>query len=63
MLITRKSPISGQMNTIDLNITQAQIDAYNSGSLLQNAFPNLPKELREFFKTGITPEEWRQLFD
>ena len=58
MKITRISPFTGKIRTMDLPITQEQIEDYESGTLLQNAFPNLTPGQREFFKTGITDEEW-----
>ena len=61
MLIARKSIITGIIRTKDLDITQDQIDAYEiGGSLLQDAFPHLSPEDREFFKTGIDAEEWQK---
>jgi hypothetical protein len=30
--------------------------------LIQDIFPNLPHGEREFIKTGITPQEWEELF-
>lgn len=62
MRVTRKSPFSGETNTLWLNITAPQIQAYDEGVLLQNAFPNLSADEREFFKTGITAEEWDVTF-
>jgi hypothetical protein len=62
MLITRKSAVSGVVRTIDLPITEEQINNYNNGTLLQEAFPNLSPADREFFKSGITDEEWRNIF-
>ena len=58
MKITRTSLVTGIVHTLDLNVTQAQLDAYEQGMLLQDAFPDLPAPEREFIKTGITPEEW-----
>lgn len=58
MEITRKSMLTGVENTMNLNITDEQIAAYNNGALLQDAFPNLNADEREFFKSGITPAEW-----
>jgi hypothetical protein len=43
---------------MDLNITDDQIAKYNNGWLLQDAFPQLTPGEREFYKTGITDEEW-----
>jgi hypothetical protein len=59
MNITRRSAITGIVRVIDLPITEAQEQAYNQGELLQNAFPNLTPEQREFYKTGTTDEEWQ----
>ena len=60
MKVTRTSPFTGITRTLDLNITEAQVSAYNRGALLQNAFPQLSAGDREFFKTGITDEEWNK---
>jgi len=63
MKITRKSMISGKTHTLDLDVTQEQLDNYYiKGELLQNAFPHLPAAEREFIKTGITSEEWEETF-
>jgi hypothetical protein len=63
MQVTRKSSISGKSNTMDLNVTQAQLDLYAQGQeLIQNVFPNLNADEREFIKTGITPTEWTEMF-
>jgi hypothetical protein len=62
MLITRKSQYSGKIHEKELDITTEQCERYARGELLQNAFPNLSKEDREFYKSGITGEEWAQLF-
>ena len=62
MIITRQSPFSGKVNTLDIDITQAQIALYQAGELIQNAFPNISADEREFIKTGITKEEWEETF-
>jgi len=54
--------VSGVTRTLDLPVTQQQLDSYAQGALLQNAFPNLSADEREFLKTGITSEEWDSLF-
>ena len=64
MLVTRRSPFSHKENTIDLDITAEQLARYENGEeLIQNIFPNLSPEHREFIKTGITPEEWDATFN
>lgn len=45
-----------------MDITAEQVEAYNNGALLQNAFPGLSAADREFFKSGITDEEWQEMF-
>jgi hypothetical protein len=47
---------------MDLPVTELQLDAYERGSLLQEAFPNLDADQREFIKTGITKEEWIEIY-
>jgi hypothetical protein len=54
--------ISGVTRTLDLPVTQEQLDNYANGALLQNAFPHLSTGDREFIKTGITNEEWSALW-
>ena len=43
-------------------MTNAQFAAYNAGALVQDAFPDLDADAREFLMTGITPEEWAETF-
>lgn len=62
MKITRQSQITGKWHTLELDVTDEQIMKYNAGTLLQNAFPNLNREDREFIKSGITGEEWKATF-
>jgi hypothetical protein len=62
MIVTRKSPFSGKINEMDLPITPEQVDLWQGGVLIQNAFPHLTPDQREFIKTGITPEEWDSVF-
>lgn len=62
MVITRTSPFSGEENRIDVDVTQEELyEYYHGGKLLQDAFPNLSADHREFIKTGIMPEEWDQM--
>lgn len=41
---------------------QCHEDWTYGGKLIQNAFPMLSAEQREFVKTGITPEKWNEIF-
>lgn len=61
--ITRRSTLTGQINTLLLPVTQEQLNRYESGNmLLQDVFPHLSAPEREFIKSGITPREWKKYF-
>lgn len=63
MKVTRTSMVTGITRTIELPVTQEQIDVYHTGmGLLQDVFPNLTPGEREFIKSGITAEEWDLVF-
>ena len=62
MLITRKSLISGNINTMSLPITEEQYNAWEQGTLVQDAMPHLTPDEREFVMSGITPEEGAETF-
>jgi hypothetical protein len=63
MKVTRTSMVTGITRTIELPVTQEQIDVYHTGmGLLQDVFPNLTSGEREFIKSGITAEEWDLVF-
>lgn len=57
-----KSPFTGKVNTMELPMSEEQFnaafDAWNRGVLIQNAFPMLSADQREFIKTGIYGAEW-----
>jgi len=63
MLLTRTSPFTGIIRTMDLPVSK---DAYalweSGGMLIQDAMPDLTADQREFIKTGITAEEWDAAF-
>ena len=62
MLIERTSMISGKTNSMELPITNAQLDRWTGGELIQDVFPDLEIDQREFLMTGITAEEWTRTF-
>lgn len=63
MLITRKSELTGIERTLDLNVTQEELDLYYTGEIhIQYAFLKLNADDREFIKTGITKKEWDEAF-
>ena len=60
--VTRQSVLTRKMNTMELPILQEHLDIYDTVGdiLVQDAFPNLDKEQREFLISGITPQEWNK---
>ncbi len=63
MKITRKSILTGIVRTIELPISEKDLKRYENGDgLIQNIFPNLSKEEREFIMTGVTSDEWDEVF-
>jgi hypothetical protein len=62
MNITKTSAHSGITRTFDLDVTEAEILAWQAGELIQNAMPRLDADEREFIMTGITAEEWEEMF-
>ncbi len=62
MKITRTSPITGITHTLEVDCAPEQLAAWESGVLIQDAMPDVPAPLREFLMTGISPEEWTEMF-
>ena len=47
---------------MELDVTKKQFEDWRGGMLLQDAFPNLNRDEREFIKSGSTKEEWDNAF-
>lgn len=62
MIVRRQSPRTGKWTEKELPITQAEIERWEGGTLIQNVWPNLSLEDREFIKTGYTAEDWAAMF-
>ena len=62
MQIMMRSMVSGKHNTRDIPINQTQFNMWKPGVLIQDVFPDLSADDREFLMTGITPEEWDEHF-
>lgn len=63
MKITRKSAFTGEIHTMELNVTPEQMKEYaDGGRHIQHIFPHLTAGEREFIKTGVTQEEWDAVF-
>ena len=64
MLISRKSPLTGLISTLDLPVTPEQILELGSPKrrLIQDIVPGLSPAQREFLLTGYTEDDWETLF-
>lgn len=66
MEITAVSIITGKINSMEINVSEEKmiqwLNKRNAGTdgLIQHEFPELSAGEREFFVSGITPEEWAQ---
>ena len=62
MNLTKMSSLTHKLHTMSLPITADEFfeGQYRRGlgALIQDAFPTLSEDQREFILTGITPEEW-----
>lgn len=59
MLVYKKHIITGKVNSMDLPVTQKQLDIYeNTNTLVQDVFPDLDADQREFLISGYLPGEW-----
>lgn len=66
MLVTRTSMLSKKTHSMDVDVTQEQLErienSYITKELIQNIVPHLNPSDREFLMTGITEEEWNTTF-
>ena len=66
MKVTRRSFLSRKEATMDLEVTQDQLNRFDNrlqtGEMVQDIFPYLSAGEREFILNGITPNEWEAYF-
>ena len=61
MQITKQCMLTGDTNTMEIDVTQDQLDAWKNGMLIQDAMPDLTADHREFLISGTTPEMWSKM--
>lgn len=61
MIVRRPNMFTGKVRELELNVTQEQIHRWRSGELIQNVFPDLSTDEREFLISGLLPDEWEQM--
>ena len=47
---------------MEIDITQEQLDLWENGMLIQKVAPHLSANEREFIISGVTPDEWADMF-
>jgi hypothetical protein len=63
LTITRMSLFSRKMNTMTLHISAYDFTRWRRGEcMVQDAFPHLSADEREFLMSGATPAEWADVF-
>lgn len=72
IVVTKKSKFTGRENSMTLPLSEKELDdglarswSANPGvgtEHMQNIFPQLSADEREFLMTGCTPEEWSEMF-
>ena len=67
MIITRFCAVVGQVVSMDIPKLTPELFAKgelarSEGALIQNVYPFLTPDEREFLITGITPEIWDEVF-
>lgn len=63
MILEKRSPLTKEYNRMELPITVEEYEiGISSGEHIQNAFPQLSPDQREFILTGYTSEDWDNLF-
>lgn len=63
MIITKTSPMTGMINTMDVDVTEVQIMRWQRGMLIQDAMPDLSVDEREFIMSGMTPADWEKMYE
>ena len=58
MQITKVSMFTKKEHTLDIPVTNEQLEKWNKGMVIQEAMPHLTPDQREFLMTGVTKEEW-----
>jgi len=62
MKITKKSLLTGEIHTREIDITEDQLEQWRAGKHIQWLCPQLSAMDREFLISGATQEEWDECF-
>lgn len=62
-IIYRTPPCVVCKKTHDLEIDYTSFKDWQQGTLIQDAFPDMPRETRELLITGTCPDCWETLWE
>lgn len=60
--VIRTSLFTRKRNTMRLPMTREEFAAWQGGALIQDVWPDMTADQREFLISGATPEEWEAEF-
>ena len=62
-VLTRTCPFCGKPHSIEVDTRDLEdgMAMYDRGAMMQDAFPNLTPDEREFFMTGMCPKCWDEM--
>ena len=55
-------PCTWCKTVVDIPVTMIQIERWRNGAMIQQAMPQLSKDLREMFISGTCAKCWDQMF-
>ena len=61
--VRRLSPLNGKCVEMIMEIDPIDYQKWVDGALIQDALPYLTADEREFLMTGITPDQWKRMFN
>jgi len=64
VLVTKINPLSSKLITREIPISEVQYHSWLISTMpIQQAFPWLNEDHCEFLMTGLTPEDWANIFN
>ena len=58
MKVQMRNPFTGEKVTREMDVTIEQVLEHERGGLVQDVFPHLDADDREFLITGLSPKQW-----
>jgi len=61
--LVKRSPKTNKLNSMELDTTSESLNEYYNGGdrLVQDIFPSLNVDEREFIMTGYTVDDWNEI--